>query len=488
MKISESTVEDIESLIKEFQNNNEVAYAEVGAIFRDKSVISTAGEDIQRCSNISNSGIWCRVFANGAAGYRFMQDPENVSRVGSLALKRAQVLGQSAVAQYDTITAHEGSHTGWATNQRNVDVDIDKKADTVRRGLNMLDRAKDTRIHYMDVSRDDIIFTTTGGAIRTSIDRNWVDIHGSVDTKDGMQIKINKRAGSTLGFEDSANDLIDKTVTKLSEQRSRLSNHVSVNRSGSLTATLSSSVAGRLFHQLSRYLEMDTIYFGSSPAEIGDKLTSSLVDINDTIEPGNWAAIGFDGEAKVASPTKLISNGIVKNRIHSTITALEENKQPKGHFIPSMNLESPPRIHVRHLDIEPGSALLEDMLEESDVYIRAVGTPTLSNEATKTKQSSYMPPCALYAKDIADKTPEEYINEASNQALRFPITEAYVLENSEQKEIISDASLVVTLDDFQTISNLGLRRSTIDGIHKKSGSEIPFSVTSPSITLNAEIR
>jgi TldD protein len=303
MKVDENIVDDIESLIEKLQNDNEVAYAEVGAIFRDKSIISSAGDDIKRCSEISDSGVWCRVFADGAAGYRYIQDPESVSRIGSLALKRAQVLGQSTPAHYDTITAHEGSHTGWVTNKRNTDVDIDKKANAVRRGIERLEDPQNTRIYYEDVSRDDIRLTTTGGRIRTSIDRNWIDIRGSVDTQDGVQIKINQQAGSTLGFKDSADDLIDTTTRKLSEQRSRLSNHTTVSESGAKTATLSSSVAGQLFHQLSRYLEMDTIYFGSSLADIGDKITSSLICINDTVEPGNWAAIGFDGEGKLASPT-----------------------------------------------------------------------------------------------------------------------------------------------------------------------------------------
>jgi len=487
MKISEELVDEAEKLLETLQTNNEVAYAEVGAIFREKSIISTAGDSVKRSSDISDSGVWCRVFADGAAGYRYVSDPDTVSNLGSLARKRAQLLAQSATAQYDTVTAHEGSHIGWAPDERNTDTNLGIKTDTIQNKVNRFNDSDDTRLYYEDVSRDDILLTTTGGRVRTSIDRNWVDIRSSVSTGDGKRIKISQESGNTVGFKDSGNSLINCTIDKLLEQKSRMDGRKPVSKSGPKTVVLSGTVAGHLFHQLSRYLEMDMVYFGSSSVDIGDRLTPSLITMNDTIEPGNWAAIGFDAEGRASSSVRLLADGIVKNHLHNTVTALEENKQPKGNFIPSTNPESPPRIHTRHLDIKPGSTPIDGMLPNGEIYIRSVGTPVLDNEATRTKQSSSMPPSALYAKDIAQQTPESYSDESADQSIRFPIAEGYVLGNGETRELLTDTSLVISLDALKTISEVGINRSTIDETQEKNNSRIPFSVTSPPITLDAEL-
>jgi len=488
MKISEDVVTETEDLIDTLETDDQVAYAEAGAIFIDTATVSTAGETVERSSEISESGVWCRVFADGAAGYRYTTDIDNVSNIGLLARKRAQVLGQSAVAQYDTTTTHRGTHTGWATGGRNADIDLDTKVETVRSKANRLRDSGATRMYYEDVSRDDIILTTTGGAIRTSIDRNWIDIRSSVDTKNGNSVNVRQQSGNTLGFKDSGEELIDNAIDEISEQKSRMSTYRTTDRSGTETVVLSGSVAGKLFHEFARYLEMDTVYFGSSTMEVGDTVTSDLITIDDTVEPGNWAAIAFDAEGKVTSPLRLVSDGVVKNRLHSTATALAEEKQPSGQFIFSTNPESPPRIHSRHLDIKAGATPEEEMLAGGDVYIESVGAPALTNEATETKQSSKMPPSALYAEDIADQTPADYSEAATEQSIHLPVTEGYTLENGEKTRLLSNASLIVSLNDFKTISEVGISRSTVDGTQEKNNSRIPFSATSPALALNADLR
>lgn len=488
MKISDDVVTEAENLIDTLKTDDQVAYAEADAIFRDTATVSTAGETVERSSEISESGVWCRVFANGAAGYRYTTDVDNVSNIGRLARKRAQVLGQSAVAQYDTTTAHRGTHTGWSTGGRNTDVDLDAKVETVQSKANRFRDSGATRMYYEDVSRDDIILTTTGGAIRTSIDRNWIDIRSSVDTKNGNSVNVRQQSGNTLGFKDSGEELIDNAIDEISEQKTRMSMYRTTDRSGTETVVLSGSVAGKLFHEFTRYLEMDTVYFGSSTMEVGDTVTSDLITIDDTVEPGNWAAIAFDAEGKVTSPLRLVSDGVVKNRLHSTATALAEGEQPSGEFIFSTNPESPPRIHSRHLDIKSGATPEEEMLAGGDVYIESVGTPALTNEATETKQSSKMPPSALYAKDIAGQTPADYSNEATEQSIQLPVTEGYTLENGEKTRLFTNASLIVSLNDFKTISEVGISRSTVDGTHEKNNSRIPFSATSPALALNADLR
>jgi TldD protein len=488
MKISEDVVSEAEKLVETLKTDDHVAYAEAGAIFRDTATVLTVGATVERSSEISESGVWCRVFADGAAGYRYTADIDHVSNIGTLARKRAQVLGQSAAAQYDTTTAHRGTHTGWATDGRNTDTDLDAKIETIRAKSGRFRDCGATRIHYKDVSRDDIILTTTGGAIRTSIDRNWVDIRSSVGTKDGNSINIRQQSGNTLGFQNSGDDLIDSTVDKISEQKARMSRYRTADPPGAETVVLSGSVAGQLFHEFSRYLEMDTVYFGSSAVEVGDTVTSELITIDDTIKPGDWAAIAFDAEGRATSPLRLVSNGVVKNRLHSAATALAEGEQPGGHFIFSTNPESPPRIHSRHLDIKSGSTPEEEMLVGGDVYIKSVGAPALTNEATETKQSSKMPPSALYARDIADQTPEDYSNEATEQSIHLPVTEGYVLEGGEKTRLLSDASLIVSLEDLKTISEVGISRSTVSGTDQKNNSRIPFSAMSPAIALDAELR
>lgn len=482
MKISDDVVEAAESLLEHLESHDEVAYGEVGAISQSKCDIAAAGQSIQRSSCISDSGIWCRVFSDGAAGYRYTTNLDNLDNIASFARKRAQVLGQSVPAKYDIVTVNQCSHNGWTINNTNDETSTDTKVEIIERSLNNID--DNIRTYYEDVTREDYILTTTGSHVRTSVDRNWCEAHRKVTLSDGSGIKIRQQNGTTRGIEGPETDLIKNTVSELSDQGSRMSQHPTTNVTGTRSVVLSGSVAAHVFHQFMRYLEMDMIYFGSSPVDIGTKLLSDKINISDTVEPGNWAAIGFDGEGKPTSPTNLIVNGVVVNRLHSTVTALDQNEQPRGNYILSIDPKFPPRIHSRHIDVDPGERCLNDMLEISDIFVVSVGLPEFKNEATEIKQSSRMPPCALYAKDIADQTPNNHRDEQTNQSISFPITEGYILRDGKKESLLVDASLVISLGDLQRVGGVGTRRSTVDGKCTKHNSKIPFSATAPPIRMD----
>lgn len=488
MSISSQLVDAAEELLASLKQDTQVAYAEVGGVVRNQTSIATTLERVREATTVSEAGVWCRVFADGAAGYRYTTELDDVESIGERARKRATALGQSMPAQYDPITAHKGSHPGWTTNRRNVDVDIDEKVDALRQNRNRLEEFDSVRMTYEDSTRHDVLLTTTGGMVRTTLDWNWLDCRCSLRHSGGDKLSLRRRVGNTRGFGGTESDLFDRAVSDLEERRERLAGHETTTATGEHDVVLGGTAAGRLFHQLSRYLEMDTVYFGSSPVDVGDTLLSTEVTIDDTVTPGNWAARGYDAEGRTTVPTTLVDDGVVTDRLHSTATALEEDTVPKGNFVPATNPDSPPRIHTRHLSIEPGDRSLQTMCESASIFVAAFGTPTIEHEATRTKLSSYMPPSSLYATDIASQTPTEYENEALNQRVRLPVQEGYLLEDGHRVAAVTDMSIVISLSDLQTITALGCRRTTIDGRCRKNGSRIPFSVTSPPIRFRTTVR
>jgi len=477
----ESVLDAMDWLLDSFETDKAVSYAEVGGVYQEKTDLVVTGDGPRNTTEFTETGVWLRVFADGAADYRYTNslDEDSLRDVADRAIRSGKVLAQKEPGRFDAYTTHRGTHDGWASEGIHT-CSLDEKTSVIEEALAAADDLELDRqwANYNDAHIEEAVGTTTDSVVRTTLDRARIKI--SLSLTDGP--KVSRHAGSTegAGFLD---EIVDTCEAAATDARS-LSNTDPVGVSiGETSVALSPVAAGQLFHFVSHYLETDTCYMGMSPYDVGDRIGPEGLDIEDTVHAGSWAARAYDTEVKPTTPTRLVSNGQIERLLHNTTTAAEEGTFPAGNSVPSLGFTEPPRIHARHLEVAAGDAAA---LREGapDVYVNRFREPWFRDEFERVQRKGLFPPSVLYAKDI-DRKSEDRPDCGSAE---FPIAEAYRLDGGERAGRVDGLSLDYTPDVLRTVSQIGDVRETVTGVCEKHKSRLPFAVTTPGVRLEAPLR
>jgi len=478
----ESVSDAMDWLLDEFETDAAVSYAEVGGVYQEKTDLVVTGDGPRNATEFTETGVWLRVFADGAADYRYTNalDEESLRDVADRAIRSGEVLAQEEPGRFDAYTAHRGTHGGWASEGIHARP-LDEKVNAVEEGLAAADGLDLDRrwANYTDAHVEEAVGTTTGSVVRTTLDRAQVDF--SLSLADGP--KVSRHAGSTAGaaFLD---EMRDAFAAAAADARSLSSADPIDAPTGETTVVLTPAAAGQLFHFVSHYLETDTCYMGMSPYAVGDRIGPDDLDIEDTVRAGSWAARAYDTEVKPTTPTRLVSNGRIDRRLHNTTTAAEEDAYPAGNSVPSLGFTEPPRIHARHLEVAAGDADAAALREDADVYVERFGEPWFRDEFERVQRKGLFPPSALYARDI-DRKSEDRPDCGSAE---FPVAEAYRLDGGERAGRVDGLAVDYTPEVLETISRIGAVRETVTGVCEKHKSQLPFAVTAPGVRLKAPLR
>jgi TldD protein len=478
----EEVLDAMDWLLDVLESESAVSYAEVGGVYQEKTDLVVTGDGPRDTAEFSETGVWLRVFADGAADYRYTNalDEESLRDVADRAVRSGEVLAQEEPGRFDAYSTHRGTHGGWATEGIHTRT-VDEKTAALEAGLAAADDVELDRrwANYTDAHIEEAVGTTTGSAVRTTLDRASVDL--SLSLADGP--KVSRHAGSTDGaaFLDGIPDTFDAAAAAARS----LSDADPVDApTGEVTVALSPEAAGQLFHFVSHYLETDTCYMGMSPYEVGDSIGPEDLDIEDTVHAGSWAARAYDAEVNPTTPTRLVSNGRVERRLHNTTTAATENTYPAGNSVPSLGFTEPPRIHARHLEVGAGDADAAALREDADVYVDRFREPWFRDEFERVQRTGVFPASALYAKDI-DRKSEDRPDCGSAE---FPAAEAYRLDDGDRVGRVDGLAVEYTPDVLRTISRIGSARDTVTGVCEKHKSRLPFAVTAPGVRLDAPVR
>jgi TldD protein len=480
----DAVIDAAEFLLDDLSERDAVAYAEVGGVLADRSNTVVNHEGIQSAADFTTSGIWWRVFAGGAAGYRYSSslDHDHLSEMADRSVRSGELLAQNEPARYDAGSRHQATHPGWGDGTL-----ADLAADAVGERLSTaLDDATTDltleRAHLQfDATSETLVFlTTTGTTLHTSLER--ASLKTSLVTPEA---NARDHVGATTGtrFLDDALDSVAETADRVV----RIANHVTATPDpGRYDTLLAPHAAASLVAACAQYLELDTVYMGSSPYSVGDQFGAESLTIRDGVEAGSWAARAYDAEGRPTHPTTLVDDGEVTGLLTDTAGAAEEGMHPSGNVVASVGWEQPPRIAPRHLAVSPGETEEAALRADAAVAIERVGPPEFDNEATRTKRASGMPPSTPYARDIGSSTPSEFDDEASDQRLVFPVREGFRLDDGSRVARLDGASLVVSLDDLRSLS-LGDRVTTATGVRRKHESVLPWAATAPAFRLDTTL-
>lgn len=485
----DSIVDAMETLLSLLEAEDDVAYVEVGGIAATRTDAVVTEEGVRNANEFDESGVWCRAFTGGAAEYRYVTsfDEDHLEDIADRIARAGRHLAQDVPARYDRGRLHRATHEGWAAPGDALDeTPLEEKTEHLEDALAAtsdkvpVDRA---RLQYADVHETHLFMTTTGSSLRTVIDR--ASIEPTLDLTDGP--KVQGHAGATTGA--AFLDTIPDHTTALAERGERLSNlSAGAPESGTREVVLSPTAAGQLVHELSHYFEIDTAYMGSSPYAVGDVIGPTDLTIEDRIRAGSWAARAYDAEGQPTEPVTVVDRGRLSSQFHNTASAAEADVVPHGHAVRSLALNKPPRIHARHLHVEPGRVSIDDLCDGADVYVERFDPGQLTHVATRTKRESQMPPSVLYAKRIAESTPSEFDDESDEQGLRLPVAHGVTLNDGSPAGAFEDGRIEFSPEDLRTLSDLSVVRETVTGTCMKHKSHLPFAVTTPAFRLRTTIR
>ncbi|MDS0300080.1 metallopeptidase TldD-related protein [Halogeometricum sp. S1BR25-6] len=478
----EDALDAMDWLLSRFEEDEAVAYAEVGGVYAEKTDAVVTHEGPRERVSFVESGVWLRTFADGAADYRYTTslDEESLEDEAERAVRGGQMLAQSDPARFDAHTTHRAVHDGWADESIGA-VDVDEKVAAVEDGLAAADDLDLRRVwvNYADAHVEETVGNTTGSTVRTTLDRAQVTC--SLHLEDGP--KVRRHAGSTEGaaFLDELPDVFESAAA---DARALSTASVADAPTGETSVALSPRAAGQLFHFVSHYLEADTGYMGMSPYAVGDRIAPDGLDIEDGVRAGSWAARAYDSEVRPTTPVRLVSDGEVERLLHNTASAAEEGAHPAGSAVPSLGYGQPPRIHARHLDVAAGEADEETLRADADVYVERFGEPWFRDEFERVQRAGVFPASVLYAKDIDRKTEER----PDCGSAEFPVAEGYRLEDGERAGRVEGLSLDYDPGVLRTLSAFGAARETVTGVCEKHKSHLPFAVTAPGVQLEATLK
>ncbi len=482
MNKSGDPIAAMEWLLNRFEDDDDVAYAEVGAVSQTKTDIVVTEEGPRDELEFDETGVWCRVFANGAADYRYTTNlnEETLADVADRAVRAGQFLAQADPARFDQFTTHRAVHDGWATNRIDK-VSLETKRSTIEESLMAAADIDLERqwVNYADAHIEETAATTTGSTVRTTLDRASAAF--TLAVRDGPTIQ--RHTGSTRGaaFLDELPDVFESAAT---DARTLTRTETADVPTGETTVVLSPQAAGQLFAFVSRYLEADTIEMGLSPYDSGDELGPESLSIEDTVHAGSWAARGYDAELRPTTPVQLVRNGTITRRLHNTATGAEADVSPAGNAVHSLNFGQPPRIHARHLEVAPGDTSRAALRDGADVLVERFDEPWLRDEFERVQRSGVMPASALYARDIDRKVDDR----ADRGYAEFPIAEGYRLRNGERAGRTESLSLTYDPSTLRKVTDIGNLRGTVTGVDEKHKSQIPYAVTAPGVRLRTRLR
>ncbi|KTG11558.1 Zn-dependent protease [Haloprofundus marisrubri] len=484
MNESDDPIVAMEWLLDRFEDDDDVAYAEVGAVSQSKTDLVVTEDGPRDELAFDETGVWCRVFTDGAADYRYTTslDEEALTDVADRAVRGGAFLAQADPARFDQITTHRAVHGGWAAD-RIDDVSLETKRSILEDGLAATADGLDiTRqwVNYTDAHVDETAATTTGSTVRTTLDR--ASAMFTLSVRDGPTVR--RHIGSTRGVA-FLDDLTDAFENAADDARALSAADTVDAPTGETTVTLSPRAAGQLFAFVSRYLEADTCEMGLSPFDVGDELGSESLSVADTVKAGSWAARGYDAELRPTTPVQLVENGTVTRLLHNTATAAEADVFPAGNAVHSLGFGEAPRIHARHLEVDPGDTTSAALRDGADVLVERFDEPWLRDEFERVQRSGVMPASALYARDIERKVDDD---RPDRGCADLPVAEAYRLRDGERDGRIEGVSLAYDPATLRGVTAVGDARGTVTGVDGKHKSQIPYAVTAPGLRLQATLR
>lgn len=325
MSTERDPIDAADELLSYLERDSDVVYAETGGVFRRRRTATLDTTRSNTETDAETTGVWCRAFANGSAGYRFtpVLTTESLQDTANRVTRSAKNLAQDTPSSYDYGTMHRASHPGWNSDAKSFeDVDPIERLQEATSPLESTEYER-LRLSYKRDRLDISVLTTTDSAIQTTLDRGQVTASVTPPTGPKLQTHVGTTTGS--GVLDRVESEIESLADSI-ERRATIP--VADDRpTGEQTVVFSPNAAGQLIHHCSQFFEMDTAYAGAMPFEHGEQIGPPELSIHDTVP----AARGLDWRTMPKADRHSPSHWSITAKSHHFYTASKQRSKRRHH-------------------------------------------------------------------------------------------------------------------------------------------------------------
>jgi TldD protein len=356
--------------------------------------IEAINNEIRTVSEIRNVGIGIRVFYGKSSGFSFSNilDETNVYRAVETAIQIAKASTKKTLLKFNlasTVSISEKKTTN--VNKHPKDVSLDDKKDLCLRQCKTA-MAQSKNIANVTSGFGEyhgtIYYANTEGT-KVSYEPLLVGLRISCVAKRGANIADARDAhGGSVGLDEFEKD--EHTPEKMAENAANWAleklkaKHAPA---GKFDALVDPRLAGVLAHESFGHLsEADFVVIGGSPltGKIGQTLGTEHASIIDEglPEKGGYK-IFFDDEGVSCKRVEILKKGVLKNYLHSRVTAKALKTEPTGNAR-SQDYSFEPIVRMRNTYFDVGDWKPDEALKELKRGIYAIDTAGGQVEDTGT--------------------------------------------------------------------------------------------------------
>jgi TldD protein len=351
-----------------------VDYAEVRVQESSSTSIHYAGRELEDIGERTERGGCVRVLKDGGWGFATFNDLDDLRKYARLAVKQAELVGGTKFdiarvgpfqATYATKVAADPAAVSLRDKQR--------MCERYNRIILGGKRIQTSTVAYRD-SRSKTFYANSGG---TCIEQDYVFCGAMVSAiaVEGANIQhAYESVGDLRGFDQvtamdgDCEDVVRRAVESLDAKPVE---------AGTYTVILDPKLCGVFVHEAFGHLsESDFVYENPRLREImaiGRRFGPDFLNITDdgSLE-GEAGFIAFDSEGVPSTRNPLIKDGVLTGRLHNRETAAKMGERVTGNAR-AISYHHPPIVRMTNTFMEPCEESFEQMLQETDEGVYAVG-------------------------------------------------------------------------------------------------------------------
>ncbi len=364
-----------EALVKSALAAGKADYIEIRIEQGRSTSVAYVGKELEDVGQRTGLGGNVRALVNGGWGFVCFNDIAALPRYVKRACRQAAMIG-GGPEKLAPVTPRV-DHVAAKPIENPADVSLAEKHDLCRRYNEILlsgsAKIATTNAIYRD-SQGTITFATTEGAY-IEMETSFCGVYLNAIAREGTDVQYGRYSvGDRRGFQ-----IVRNLERQCEESVKRAVDLLAARpvKGGTYDVILNQVMCGVFAHEAFGHLsEADFIYENPQLREImkiGTRFGADGMNIvDDPTLTGEAGSYPFDSEGVPGRRSHLLKNGVLTGRLHSRETAAKMNEEPTGNAR-AISYGFAPIVRMSNTFILPGEATLEQMLEQTQNGIYAIG-------------------------------------------------------------------------------------------------------------------
>ncbi|MDL2246705.1 TldD/PmbA family protein, partial [Methanobrevibacter sp. OttesenSCG-928-K11] len=326
---------------------------------------------IQSINTGISLGARIRVLNNGAWGFAYTNDIENLEEIAKTSLKISNSL-EGDIELSETNIIEDKVKTERKIPVSSVEIEEKKELLNDANNAANISDVKSITVNYSDSELETLFLSSEGSSILMDETRVGLFLNATASSGDVIQFGHGSIGGAS-GFEVLKNADIEKFGRNIGEKASRLLK-ASTPPSGRFPVVTDSELTGVFIHEaLGHAVEGDLILQNDSilKGKLNEKIASDIVNIVDdaSLKEG-FGYYPYDVEGVKTKPNQLVEDGKLVSLLTSRESASKLNRKSSGNA--RSLLSDQPIVRMSNTYLKPGDMNFDELVEDikDGIYLK----------------------------------------------------------------------------------------------------------------------